>query len=110
METNSEVGKVRGYRDVELNKFRKVMQLDEAGHYFYTIILNGDGMFDKYSIDVKKDDEVHYEFGRELEKELRNQLHEYRSWIQTPDALIEFLKANNGTEQERIMHQIVTAE
>ena len=37
---NKKAGTVRGYRDMENKKFRKVMQLDEDGQYFFTIILS----------------------------------------------------------------------
>lgn len=98
---NKKAGTVRGYRDIEQKKFRKVMQLDEVGQYFFTIILNEDGTFDKYSFDVEGETSVRYEFFREQEKELRTLLREFRSWMKIENILLEYVEQHGGQALEK---------
>lgn len=104
MENN--IGKVRGYRDIELKKFRKVTQLDAEAHYFLTIVLNEDGTFDKYSFDVNVDGAVFYEFDRDGEKELKKLLRVFSPWEKIETVLIQYLAQHSGAELESIVQQV----
>ncbi len=104
MENN--IGKVRGYRDIESKKFRKVTQLDAEARYFLTIVLNEDGTFDKYSLDVKMDEDVCYEFDHEGEMELKKRLHVFTPWENIQTVLIQYLAQHSGEELESIVQQI----
>lgn len=102
----SNIGRVRGYRDMENKRFRKVTQLDEAGCCFFTIVLNEDGTFYKYSFDVEMEESAHYEFSREQEKELRALLREFRSWMKLEMILIEYLADHSADELVAVMEQL----
>lgn len=103
------VGERYAYHDSVMNKYRLVVQLDETREYFLSVFIQEDGSFEKYSLDIERASDSHYEFREE--DEIREKLYAKGDEGQYLDViLIRYISQYGGDKLLSLILPYVTAQ